>query len=35
MELLAGELEYGVIVKACFRRLPRILRLLMQSKGVR
>ncbi|WP_306113765.1 MULTISPECIES: NAD(P)/FAD-dependent oxidoreductase [unclassified Roseovarius] len=35
MELLAGELEYGVIVKACFRRLPRILRLLIQSKGVR
>ncbi len=35
MELLAGEAEYGAILMACIRRLPRILRLMVQSRGVR
>lgn len=35
MKLLAGEVEYGVILLACIRRSPRILRLMLQSKGVR
>ncbi len=35
MDLLAGEVEYGAILLACLRRSPRILRLMVWSKGVR
>ncbi len=35
LELLAGEVEYGAIVRACLRRLPRMLRFLVLSKGAR
>lgn len=35
LELLAGEVEYGAIMRACLRRLPRMLRLWVLSKGVR
>ena len=35
LDLLAGECEYGVIVAACLRRFPRLIRLMLLSKGVR
>ncbi|WP_299848789.1 NAD(P)/FAD-dependent oxidoreductase [uncultured Roseovarius sp.] len=35
MDLLAGEVEYGRILMACLCRSPRIIRLAVQSKGVR